>query len=329
MKNSAIQWTDHTFNAWEGCTKVAPECKNCYAEVLVDKRFGRAKWGKGQPRRRTSETLWKQPLRWNEFSMICGGCGESFNRGYEVGQECPKLCGGVLHRARVFCLSLGDWLDEEVPIEWFADLLNRIYVCENLYWQLLTKRPQNWRGRIAEAITQCRANCEGMCRWLQDWLDGTPPHNVWIGVSAGADQQAALDIPAEIHFLSCEPMLHPLNTNFPEPFKTAEKFNWIIFGGESGKNARQLRADWIRQGLAFCRAHKIAAFVKQMGHNVVDRNDAGFDGDNGDWPMGTEFRELDTGYQGAPVQILLDDSHGGNMNEWPESLRVREFPSIA
>lgn len=66
-KNSSIAWTDHTFNPWEGCTKVAPECKNCYAEVLVDKRFGRAKWGKGQPRRRTSENLWKQPLQWNNF----------------------------------------------------------------------------------------------------------------------------------------------------------------------------------------------------------------------------------------------------------------------
>lgn len=329
MKNSTIQWTDHSFNAWEGCTKVAPECKNCYAEILVDKRFGRAKWGKGQDRRRTSENLWKQPLRWNEFPMICGKCKQWFNRSYEVGQGCPKLCGGTLHRARVFCLSLGDWLDEEVPIEWLADLLKMIHATPNLDWQLLTKRPQNWSERIDRALHHLvRTEQYNVAVGIRDWLQrGSALPNVWIGVSAGADQKAALDIPAKVHFLSCEPMLHPLNTNFPEPFKTAEKFDWIIFGGESGGNARQLRVDWIRTGLAFCRAKKITAFVKQMGRNVVDRNDAGFDGDPGEWPMDTQFRELETGYQGAPVQVLLRDSHGGDMNEWPEPLRVRQFPT--
>jgi ribosomal protein L40E len=120
MKDSSIQWTDHTFNAWEGCTKVAPECKNCYAETLVDKRFGRAKWGKGQPRRRTSENLWKQPLAWNK-TAICLNCGYA----ELIGSDDCRKCGVNFlkqnrRRPRVFCLSLGDWLDEEVPIEWLA-----------------------------------------------------------------------------------------------------------------------------------------------------------------------------------------------------------------
>lgn len=298
MKDSAIQWTDHTFNAWEGCTKVAPECKNCYAEILVDKRFGRAKWGKGQPRRRTSENLWKQPLRWNEIAKVCGGCGESFNYGYDTGQQCPNFCGGALHRARVFCLSLGDWLDEEVPIEWLADLLKLIHDTPNLDWQLLTKRPQNWRDRVGEAIKTCRDACEGRCRWLQDWLDGTPPHNVWIGVSAGADQKAALDIPAKIHFLSCEPMLHSLDE---EQTHITQEFDWIIFGGESGKNARFCDIDWIRRGVEMCRFYDIAPFVKQLGARVIGL------------PPNGEMRGL-------------LDSHGGDISEWPEDLRVREFP---
>lgn len=164
-----------------------------------------------------------------------------------------------------------------------------------------------------------------------DWLgchgDCCAPSNVWIGVSAGADQKAALDIPAKIHFLSCEPMLHALSVHYPEPFNTVARFDWIIFGGESGKNARPCNIEWIKQGLAFCRANKIAAFVKQMGRNVVDRNDAGFEGDPGEWPMDTQYHEIDTGYQGAPVRVLLRDSHGGDMSEWPEDLRVRQFPN--
>lgn len=120
MKNTLIQWATHTFNPWEGCTKVAPECKNCYAEVLSDHRFGRVKWGKGQDRRRTSAATWTQPRQWE--------------------REAAKQ---NLKRPRVFCLSLGDWLDEEVPIEWLRDLLILIHETPNLDWLLLTKTCQD------------------------------------------------------------------------------------------------------------------------------------------------------------------------------------------
>lgn len=289
MKNSSIQWCDHTFNPWEGCAKVAAECKNCYAEVLVDQRFGRAKWGKGQPRRRTSEATWKQPLKWNRD--LDGGFGQH-------------------RRARVFCLSLGDWLDDEVPIEWLADLLALIHATPNLDWLLLTKRPENWRERIEEALTLWEdapaENADEVSEFLAGWLDcldmperGAFPENVWIGVSAGADQEAALKIPAKIHFLSCEPMLHGLDTAH------AAKFDWIIFGGESGRNARVCNVEWIRNGLKFCRAHGIAGFVKQLGRRPVGRT------------------------QGVVTWPLYDllDSHGGDWSEWPEDLRVREFPA--
>lgn len=307
MKNSAIQWTDHTFNPWEGCTKVAPECKNCYGEVLVDKRFGRAKWGRGQPRRRTSKSTWKQPLRWNG-SLICSECGQPGTRGIFIeGDNCP-VCGlgSVMRRPRVFCLSLGDWLDEEVLIAWLADLLDVVYTTWCLDWLLLTKRPQNFRDRVA----QCINSTPYLKRvWIEKWLEGEPPPNVWIGVSAGADQGAALDIPARVHFLSYEPMLHGLDVNYPEPFKTVQRFDWIIFGGESGKNARPLDVDWIRQGLAFCRANHIAPFVKQLGAKPY-------------WVNPDARSEFDVG--GGMIE--LRDSHGGDMSEWPEDLRIRKFP---
>jgi len=115
MKNSLIQWTHHTFNPWIGCTKVAPECKNCYAEEQQDHRYGRVKWGKNHPRYRTSVNYWKQPFSWN------------------------KDANGS--RPRVFCASLADVFDEEVSDSWRDDLFDLIQQTSNLDWLLLTKRP--------------------------------------------------------------------------------------------------------------------------------------------------------------------------------------------
>src|ERR1041385_2032130 len=63
-ENSKIEWCDHTFNPWTGCTKVSPACTHCYAEAWA-KRTGIVKWGDSAERRRTSESYWKQPLKWN------------------------------------------------------------------------------------------------------------------------------------------------------------------------------------------------------------------------------------------------------------------------
>ena len=65
MKNSHIEWTDHTFNPWEGCTKVSPGCAHCYAEARNQRFAAGANWGPGAPRRRTSAANWRQPLAWN------------------------------------------------------------------------------------------------------------------------------------------------------------------------------------------------------------------------------------------------------------------------
>ena len=62
-ENSKIEWTDHTFNPWQGCTKVGTGCDNCYAEARQDKRLHVVKWGAGQPRKRTK--TWGDPVKWN------------------------------------------------------------------------------------------------------------------------------------------------------------------------------------------------------------------------------------------------------------------------
>jgi protein gp37 len=88
MENSKIEWTNHTFNPWVGCQKVSPGCDHCYAEAMMDLRYGKVEWGPHGERKRTSENNWKQPLKWN-------GRASSFK--WEYG-----------HRPRVFCASLAD-----------------------------------------------------------------------------------------------------------------------------------------------------------------------------------------------------------------------------
>lgn len=323
MKDSSIQWTDHTFNPWEGCTKVAPECKNCYAEVLVDKRFGRAKWGPGQPRRRTSEALWRQPLKWNEMAMC--DCGKSRPHNGLPAHTLRCSCNRMMRRPRVFCLSLGDWLDEEVPIEWLADLLKRIHECPNLDFQLLTKRPQNFGLRIKGASDVfCGENASAedaiLAGKLFGWLcDRYEPDNIWIGVSAGADQRAAIDIPAKIHFLSCEPMLKPLDSHN----LATQEFDWMIFGGESGTHARTFDIIGLDEALRFCDRNKIAPFVKQMGAKPVFSHDSFKDGQlvTYGWAEHVTFPR--------GCEIKLGDGHGGVIEEWPARFRVREFPKAA
>ena len=70
-EHSNIAWTRSTFNPWIGCTKVSAGCANCYAETLMDHRYGKVKWGKFQPRVRTGADYWKLPLKWNRQPMSC------------------------------------------------------------------------------------------------------------------------------------------------------------------------------------------------------------------------------------------------------------------
>jgi len=258
MKDSKISWTDHTFNPWIGCTKVSPGCANCYAETLMDTRYGRVKWGKGQARSRTSHANWKEPLKWNHHA--------------------PMLASGA--RPRVFCASLSDWLDDEVPIAWLADLLALVRSTSNLDWLLLSKRPQNWAKRI-EAAQDYHFDFGDLnvAGWLSDWRKhGLAPANVWLGTTV-EDQQRAderipelIDIPARVRFLSCEPLLGPVEIE--EHLDDlcdggyvlgSAPIHWVICGGESGPGARPMHPAWARSLRDQCAAAGVPFHFKQWG----------------------------------------------------------------
>jgi protein gp37 len=301
-ENSRIEWTDHTFNPWMGCTKVSAGCKNCYAENQMDHRWNKVQWGPGKPRVRTSAAMWRKLIQWNagaEFFVACEACGmrsqRRFGGPYKGLSPCPNeecksdgQCERV--RPRVFSASLGDWLDPEVPTHWLADFLDAVDRTPHIDWLLLTKRPEHWSQRLLLALGDAREAGLGCERTLECWIQGNAPKNVWIGTSV-EDQEAAdkritalLKIPAAVRFLSCEPLLGPVEiTRFtacpichgysigdecdcdPQRPLKDNSVDWVICGGESGPNARPMHPDWARGLRDQCQAAGVPFFFKQWG----------------------------------------------------------------
>lgn len=251
--NSTIEWCDHTFNPWIGCTRVSPGCDNCYAERLATNRLG-VPWGPHAERRRTAASTWQQPLAWNRQAQREG------------------------RRARVFCASLADVFDNQVPGQWRSDLWLLIRNTPHLDWLLLTKRPQN----IAKMLPCPEDNC------LPEWGTGWP--NVWLGTTAENQAEAdrrtphLLAIPARVRFLSCEPLLGPVDLRFvsgpngtqvidalrgasryPHWVSEASRIHWVISGGESGPGARPSAPNWHRNLRDQCADAGAAYFFKQWG----------------------------------------------------------------
>lgn len=279
-ENSAIEWTDHTFNPWIGCQKVGPGCDFCYAEALSRARLG-VPWGPGAERRHTAASTWKMPLRWNRRAAAEG------------------------RRYRVFCASLADVFDNAVPPEWRADLFALIRDTPHLDWLLVTKRIGN-AEKMAEAAGGWPTNV---------WLGATIVNQA----EADRDVPKLLTIAGPLlRFLSMEPLLGPVNIEpwvapwmacqecddgegygnrcssdrIPRdeqcPWKRAvqivtehppydaggmpasitckvEVLDWIIVGGESGPGARPMHPDWARSLRDQCASAGVPFLFKQWG----------------------------------------------------------------
>lgn len=254
-ERTGIQWTDATLNPWIGCTKVSPGCDNCYAEALMDHRYGRVQWGPHGERKRTK--TWGEPLKWQRQA-------DAFEA--EHGR-----------RRRVFCASLADVFDNQVPPEWRADLWELIRKCDRLDWQLLTKRPQNIKKMLPS-----------------DWGNGWP--HVWLGTTAENQTEAdrripdLLATPAAVRFVSYEPALSGIDftriavpraygtflfdalrgaggTHLGEPFSSmlaGRRLDLVIAGGESGPRKRPVDLAWFRSARDQCKSAGVAYFQKQI-----------------------------------------------------------------
>lgn len=222
-ENSKIEWTNHTFNPWMGCTKVSPACKNCYAERDMDHRYGKVAWGPNGTRVLTSDANWAQPLKWNRDAEASGV------------------------RARVFCASLADVFEDwqgpmvdssgRLHIEGpeglgrfmtMNDVRQRLFALidatPNLDWLLLTKRPENIRSMYLSQHLD--GGTTGRIREFMDEAESQDAHpyfrrNVWLGTSVENQEFADKRIPellkcrdlSPVLFLSCEPLLGPVDLN--------------------------------------------------------------------------------------------------------------------
>lgn len=252
-ENSNIEWTHHTFNPWIGCQKVGAGCDHCYAETWDARGLsgGATRWGPHAIRTRTSPANWAKPRAWDRAAAAAG------------------------ERHRVFCASLADVFDNHASIlsEWRADLWALIAATPTLDWMLLTKRPSNIAAMLPD-----------------DWGAGYP--NVWIGCTvvnqteADRDIPKLLSVPAQVRFLSMEPLLGPVDLTRLQPVifdatanalkgvwrwkdgpmrKETEAIDLVIVGGESGPNARPMHPDWARSLRDQCNAAGVAFHFKQWG----------------------------------------------------------------
>jgi protein gp37 len=180
-EDSKIEWCDHTFNPWIGCTKVSSGCDHCYAEQRMDKRLHIVQWGAGQPRKRTSVSNWRDPVKWNARHATFFA---------EHGRK-----------QRVFCASLADVFDNAVDPAWRMDLFSLIAATPNLDWLLLTKR-------IGNVMPMCSG--DGL---MFDMIC----NRVWLGATVVSQEETdrdipkLLEVPAAKRFLSMEPLLGPVD----------------------------------------------------------------------------------------------------------------------
>lgn len=246
-----ISWCEHTFNPWIGCTKVTPACDGCYAEAMMDLRYGRVKWG-GE-RVRTARANWRKPVKWNKDAVAAGT------------------------RPRVFCASLADVFDNQVPPEWREDLFELIAKTPNLTWMLLTKRPQN----IIKMVHSSGAIAGNGTRYL--------PGNAALGTTIEDQVRADLNIPhllrakeqcgPALAFVSCEPLLGPINLTSINHRgvvgghsalhdRGLGKIDLVITGGETDQGPHKARVshpDWFRSLRGQCATSGTAFHFKQWG----------------------------------------------------------------
>jgi len=344
-KDSSIQWTDHTWNPWRGCTKVSPGCTNCYAETLSHRNpaiFG--KWGPNGTRVVASESKWREPLAWDRAAKKAG------------------------ERHRVFCASLADVFEDwsgpmvtsqGLPYWWcygslsnsplpstgieqgcrlatMDDIRERLFQLiedtPNLDWLLLTKRPENALKMMVKARFYTAENPSLPC----------PQKNLWLGTTCENQKQADLRVPhllktpAAVRFLSVEPMLERIDlgllgtlpkNEFPGYQMTYDRLHWIIVGGESGHHTRPFDLAWARDLRDQCAASGVPFFMKQLGSNPIEWEMCGIA------PGSISAAAIDShlamgGSEPDDVchPLKLKDGHGGDMDEWPDDLRVRNFP---
>lgn len=265
--NSRIEWTEATWSPVTGCTRASEGCLRCYIDRTPPFRMERRRFSGPDVGATTGVRLHPDrldaPLKWRK----------------------PR---------RIFVCSLADLFHDDVPDEYIARAFAAMALAPHHTFQVLTKRHGRMRAllnalsfRIAvldQAHLMVNGEVDGVTvphqvaagYWQRrdaalrgdrdSALPGWPLPGVWLGVSvenqkwANARIPALLDTPAAVRWLSCEPLLGPVNLG-----DRASDLNWVVAGGESGPNARPMHPAWARSLRDQCVSAGVPFFLKQWG----------------------------------------------------------------
>lgn len=306
---TGISWTDATWNPVTGCTRISEGCRNCYAESLAATRLKESPRYKGLAVVTPSGPRWTgkinlhpemllQPMRWRK----------------------PR---------RIFVNSMSDLFHEDVPDSFVDEIVATMAITPWHTYQVLTKRADRMRSyfsnipsdpyntRYQKIFDAANVQMGKQMQW--------PLPNVWLGVSVEDQKNAEiripslLETPAAVRFISAEPLLEPLDlTNLCvyggqrlhalSKIYTSPSLDWIIVGGESGPHARPFKLEWARNLRDQCRGSGVPFFAKQLGSNPLDC----------DVPGAADPKEH--------MRYHTDHRSGADPAEWPDDLRVQEFP---
>lgn len=251
---TSIEWTDETWNPTVGCSKVSPGCDGCYAIDVAHRGMQDAH--RGLTIRRPGE-----PVDWTGEVRLLPGRLET-----PYGWSEPR---------RVFVDSMSDLFHAAVPMSFVVDVWATMALTPRHTYQVLTKRPQRMAsvlGRDAfDADVEYRLRMAGRTNHV-DWQSREYPElgevrwlpNAWLGTSIESDRYVfradhLRATPAAVRFLSCEPLLGPLES------LELDGIDWVIAGGESGQRARPTHPDWVRALRDECLEAEVPFFFKQWG----------------------------------------------------------------
>jgi protein gp37 len=308
MGDTKIEWTEKVWNPIRGCARVSPGCGGpgphggCYAEAMAARFSNEGMWGHGFAERTSAGGRWtgNVAVQWDRIDL-------------PLKWRKPSL---------IFASSTSDWFHEKLPAQEIATLFAVAVAAVHLRghtFQILTKRSDRmceimnteafWDQVNAEAGMHVMGAVDPLDRrrddaraTLDEYGPDAPPPGIWLGVSV-EDQKRAderipdlLRTPAAVRFLSCEPLLGPLDltairTSVPSEFGVARTINalsgaeghigpfgptltgrigqrihWVIAGGESGPNARPMHPDWARELRDQCVSADVPFFFKQWGN---------------------------------------------------------------
>ena len=356
---SKIQWTNRVWNPVRGCRRVSPGCENCYAERQAH-RFS----GPGQPYEALTKPtkggpVWTgearfvpemldAPLRWKKPQRVfVNSMSDLFHD--DITDDQIAAVFGVMAACPQHTFQILTKRPERM-LEWFRWISVSLPSCHP-YGPARGVRWYAWNEpALKEAITPAYSH-DPCWRW--------PLDNVWVGVSTEDQKRAEeripmlLECPAATRFVSAEPLLGPLDlfAFLKGELRAAcltelgaahgvPGLDLVIVGGESGPGARGCDIDWIHSIVDQCRDAGTACFVKQLGASPFYARDAEggphgtkdalarFGEEHPQRPWFTDWCLTHTpdGRSRWFKHLRFKDRKGGTMDEWPESLRVRQFP---